>query len=162
MKSILVCLCLALGMGIGLAQESDFAPPAGENGRPLIPPARWESLRPILPRAFSALMPSEEPSGKKAMKNIRQNLAMSETASEAAAKQIDEIMRVTGPYAAYDLAGVEALPRGERLFKLAYLTYGTKAPALWEATVYLSDAGWKVLDLSVAADKIFEKAQGYH
>ena len=87
---------------------------------------------------------------------------MSEAASEAAAKQIDEVLRLTGPYGAYDLGGVEALPRGERLFKLAYLTYGTKAPALWEATVYLGDAGWKVLDLSVAADKIFEKAEGYH
>jgi len=162
MKSILLCLCLVLAMGIGLAQESDFAPPAGEDGRPLIPPARWESLRSILPRAFAALMPNQEASGKKAMKSIRVNLAMSETATEAAAKQIDEVLRLTGPYAAYDLAGVEALPRGERLFKLAYLTYGTKAPALWEATAYLSDAGWKVIDLSVAADKIFEKAEGYH
>ena len=95
------------------------------------------------------------------MKSIRQNLAMSETATETAAKQIDDALRVTGPYAAYDLAGVQALPRGERLYRLAYLTYGAKAPAFWEATVYLSDTGWKVLDLSVASDKIFEKAQGY-
>jgi hypothetical protein len=161
MKSILVFLCLALAVGSGLAQEPDFAPPTGQDGRPLIPPARWESLRAILPRAFTALMPNEDPSGKKAMKSIRQNLAMSESATDAAARQIDEMVRTTGAYAAYDLAGVQALPRGERLYRLAYLTYGAKAPAFWEATVYLSDSGWKVMDLSIVADKIFDKAQGY-
>jgi hypothetical protein len=160
-KSILVFVSLVLAVGLGFAQEPDFAPPAGQDGRPIISPVRWESLRPILPRAFGALMPNEEGSGKKAMKSIRQNLAMSETATEAAAKQIDEALRVTGPYAAYDLVGAQALPRGERFYRLAYLTYGAKAPALWEATVYLSDSGWKVMDLSVATDKIFEKAEGY-
>jgi hypothetical protein len=54
-----------------------------------------------------------------------------------------------------------ALPRGERLYRLAYLTCGAKAPAFWEATVYLGDTGWKVMDLSVGTDKIFEKAEGY-
>jgi len=162
MKSIFVFLCLlALSLGFCFAQEPDFSPPAGQDGRPIIPPGRWEPLRSVLPRAFAALMPNEEASGRKAMKSIRQNLAMSETATETAAKQIDDALRVTGPYAAYDLAGVQALPRGERLYRLAYLTYGAKAPAFWEATVYLSDTGWKVLDLSVASDKIFEKAQGY-
>ena len=53
-----------------------------------------------------------------------------------------------------------ALPRGERFYRLAYLTYGAKAPAFWEATVYLGDTGWKVMDLSVEIDKIFEKAEG--
>ena len=53
------------------------------------------------------------------------------------------------------------MPRGERLFHLAYLTYGPKAPALWEATVYLSDVGWKVMDLSVTAEKIFDKPANY-
>ena len=161
MKSILACLCVTFALGLGFAQEPDFAPPAGQDGRPIISPVRWESLRPILPRAFAALMPNEDVSGKKAMKSIRQNLAMSETATEAAAKQIDEAMKVTGPYAAYDLVGAQALPRGERLYRLAYLTYGPKAPAFWEATFHLSDSGWKVMDLSVSADKIFEKAQGY-
>jgi hypothetical protein len=161
MKSVLVFVCLALALGLGFAQEPDFAPPAGQDGRPIIPPARWESLRTILPRAFGTLMPSEDASGKKAMKSIRQNLAMSETAADAAAKQIDEALKVTGPYAAYDLVGAQALPRGERFYRLAYLTYGAKAPAFWEATVYLGDTGWKVMDLSVGTDKIFEKAEGY-
>lgn len=161
MKSVLAFVCLALALGPGFAQEPDFAPPTGQDGRPIISPVRWESLRTILPRAFAPLMPSEDASGKKAMKAIRQNLAMNETATEAAAKQIDEALKVTGPYAAYDLVGAQALPRGERLYRLAYLTYGAKAPAFWEATVYLSDSGWKVMDLSVATDKIFEKAEGF-
>ncbi|MCI0658637.1 MAG: hypothetical protein L0170_16415, partial [Acidobacteria bacterium] len=117
MKSILVCLCLALALGFGFAQEPDFASPAGHDGRPIIPPVRWESVRPIVPRAFAALMPNEDASGKKAMKSIRQNLAMSETAADAAAKQIDEALKVTGPYAAYDLVGAQALPRGERFYR---------------------------------------------
>ena len=161
MKPMLVALGLLLLCGAVLAQEADFAPPVGAEGKPIIPPNRWESLRPVLPRAFAALMPDADPSGKKALKLIRQNLGMSEATTEAAARQIDEVLRVTGPYAAYDLIGVEAMPRGERLFHLAYLTYGPKAPALWEATVYLSDAGWKIMDLSVSAEKIFEKTANY-
>jgi len=48
------------------------------------------------------------------------------------------------------------------LYRLGYLAYGAKGPALWEATVYRTDLGWKVLDLSVGTDKIFEKiADGY-
>jgi len=161
MKPMLVVLTLALAGGAVLAQEADFAPPVTPEGRPIIPPNRWESLRMVLPRAFAGLMPDNDPSGKRALKLIRANLGMGEAAVEAAAKQIDEVMRVTGPYAAYDLIGVEAMPRGERLFHLAYLTYGPKAPALWEATVYFSDSGWKVMDLSVTAEKIFERAAGY-
>jgi len=161
MKPILLALCLLIVNDSALAQEENFAPPAGIDGRPMISAAQWEPLRAILPRLFSALLPEAGPSGRKALKTIRENLGMSEPSREALAKQIDETLRATGPVKAYDLVGVRSLPRGERLYRLAYLTYGAGGPTFWEATVYRSETGWKVLDLSVGTEKIFEMAQGY-
>jgi hypothetical protein len=78
----------------GLAQVESFAPPVGEDHQPIINPVHWESVRSIMPRAFSALSPQSDPSGKKALKSIRESLGMPETARDALAKQIDETLKV--------------------------------------------------------------------
>src|SRR5207249_8328899 len=67
-------------------QEENFAPPAGIDGRPVISAAQWEPLRAILPRLFSSLLPEAEPSGRKALKTIRENLGMSEPSRDALAQ----------------------------------------------------------------------------
>ena len=157
MKSVVAAACLALAVGFAWGQEESFAPPLRGDHQPIINPVYWDSVRTIMPRAFSALSPQSDPSGKVALKSIRESLMIPETARDALVKQIDETLRVTGPYSSHELVGVASLPRGDRLYRLGYLTYGAKAPALWEVTVYRTDLGWKVLDLSMGTDKIFEK-----
>ena len=161
MRFMPVVLSLALASGAVLAQQGGYVPPTGENGKPVIDAAEWESLKTILPRAFAALAPNEGPSGKKALKSIRQNLGMSDAAAEETARQIDEVMKVTGAYTSFDLLGIQALHRGERFYRLGYLTYGPRGPALWEATAYRAEPGWKLLEISVSTDKIFDKGQAY-
>src|SRR5206468_11933114 len=86
MKPILLALCLLIVNDSALAQEENFAPPAGIDGRPVISAAQLEPLRAILPRLFSSLLPEAEPSGRKALKTIRENLGMSEPSLDALAQ----------------------------------------------------------------------------
>jgi hypothetical protein len=162
MRSVAVLACLVLSCGIGLCQEeSDYHPPVETNGQPLISTVHWESMRSILPKAFAQLRPGTEGSGRKALRSIKPQMKMTEAAVDATAKRIDEVLKETGPYAAYDLLGIKALPREERLYRLAYLTYGSAAPALWEATLYHTEEGWKVVEIAVGTDGIFNKAGDY-
>lgn len=161
MRSVASLACLALACGLCLSQEEDFHPPVGTNGKPLVSAMQWEAMRSILPKAFAQLRPDADGSGRKALKAIKPHLGMSDATVDATAKKIDEVLKETGAYAAYDLVGVKALPREERLYRLAYLTYGKNAPALWEATLYRTEEGWKVVEIAVGTDGLFEKGSDY-
>ena len=162
MRTVAILACLLLACGVCLAQdESDFHSPVGSDGKPVISAVQWESMRSILPKAFAQLRPGADGSGRKALKSIKPHLSMSEAVADATARKIDEVLKETGPYAAYDLIGVKALPREERLYRLAYLTYGNTSPALWEATLYRTETGWKVVEIAAGTDGIFEKAGDY-
>jgi len=94
MKSVVAAVCLTLSVGFAWAQVESFAPPVGEDHQPIINPVHWESVRSIMPRAFSVLSPQSDPSGKKTLKSIRESLVMPEKARDALAKQIDETLKV--------------------------------------------------------------------
>ena len=50
MRSVAILACLLLACGLCLSQdESDFHPPVGENGKPMVSAGQWESMRSILP-----------------------------------------------------------------------------------------------------------------
>ena len=162
MRTVAILACLLLACGVCLSQdENDFHSPVGPNGKPVVSAMQWESMRSILPKAFAQLRPDAEATGRKALKGIKPHLSMTDADADATARRIDEVLKETGPYAAYDLIGVRALPREERLYRLAYLTYGNTSPALWEATLYRTEMGWKVVEIAVGTDGIFEKAGDY-
>ncbi len=162
MRSVVVLACLVLACGVSLSQdENDFHSLVGANGKPMVSAGQWESMRSIMPKAFAQLRPDMDGSGRKALKSIKPYLSMSDAVADATARKIDEVLKETGPYTAYDLIGVKALPREERLYRLAYLIYGNTAPALWEATLYRTETGWKVVEIAVGTDGIFEKAADY-
>ena len=111
-----------------------------------------------MPKFFDALRKAD---GKVALESIKDKFPITSASANLLALKIDELIGSFGSFNSYDLVGIRALPRGKRLYEIAYVTWNASTPALWEGTFYKRNDGWVLMTLSFNTDGIFEKAREY-